>query len=143
MNPAELVGLALEIGARIDVQWGLFVTVHLAIFGAIIYIDQPLAMVEKLVSFVVYLGFSAVNFSQMQLQLALLDAVYTDVHALVVNGSELATLKQMSEEHLSNRHQFARWASWFSHGFMLLLMGLSIAFDQALTNSVKAGRQAL
>ena len=74
MNPAELVGLALEIGARIDVQWA-FVTVHSRDFWRD-YIDQPLAMVEKLVSFVVYLGFSAVNFSQMQLQLALLDAVY-------------------------------------------------------------------
>ncbi len=34
MSPAELVELALDIGNRIDVQWGLFVTVHMALLNA-------------------------------------------------------------------------------------------------------------
>ncbi len=36
-----LVELALDIGNRVDVQWELFVTVHFALLGAIVYLDQP------------------------------------------------------------------------------------------------------
>jgi hypothetical protein len=38
MTAYELFDIALGISNRIDVQWGLFITIHLAIFGGIIYV---------------------------------------------------------------------------------------------------------
>jgi hypothetical protein len=135
MNAAELVELALDIGDRVDMQWGLFVTVHMALLGAIVYMDQPLHAIEKVVAFLVYVGFSAINLSQMQNQLSLLDAAYTDIHNLATSGFNAELVLRMSAEHVAGRHQFALYAVYLSHSLMMLLVGLSLTFDQALTRA--------
>lgn len=137
MNAADWIELALDIGGRVDVQWGLFVTVHMAILGAIVYMDQPLHLIEKIVAFVVYTGFSLVNLTQMQAQLALLDATYADIHQLALTENATHIVKRMSGEYLAGRHQISLYTVYFSHSFMLLLVGLSLIFDQALTRKLK------
>jgi len=43
----RLIDIALGISNRLDIQWGLFIAISLALFGSIIYIDRPLRHVEK------------------------------------------------------------------------------------------------
>ena len=47
MTPYELLDLALSLSNRIDTHWTLFISVHLALIGGIIYVDRPLAKNEK------------------------------------------------------------------------------------------------
>ncbi|MFT4519447.1 MAG: hypothetical protein ACI9JM_001843 [Halioglobus sp.] len=50
---------------RTDGQWGLFITVHLALLGGIIYADRPLSTAEKFGALVVYFGFALTNYKMM------------------------------------------------------------------------------
>lgn len=128
MSPAELVENALEIGNRIDVQWGLFVTVHLALLGVVTYLDAPLHKIEKVTALLIYGGFAAVNFSQMHAQLELLNSVYLDIHQLAVDGSSLEIVNRMSEDHLAGRHRLSELVVNVSHGLMAVLVVLAIIF---------------
>ncbi len=47
MTPYELLDLALSLSNRIDTHWALFISVHLALIGGIIYVDRPLSKREK------------------------------------------------------------------------------------------------
>ena len=47
MSPSEIAELAIDISNRVDMQWGLFVTVHMAVIGAIVYLDKPMLKIEK------------------------------------------------------------------------------------------------
>lgn len=62
MTAFELVELLIAFENRLDVQWGVFITVHLALFGGIIYIDRPLRRMEKLAAILIYIGFAAINY---------------------------------------------------------------------------------
>jgi hypothetical protein len=71
MTAYELIDLAVGIGNRIDVQLGIFITVHLAIFGGIIYVDRPLTRTEKVASLFIYSLFAYLNYRIMANQLTL------------------------------------------------------------------------
>ena len=62
MTPYELFDLMVSIANRLDIQWGLFITVHVAIFGGIIYVDRPLTRSEKVGALMVYTGFAVINY---------------------------------------------------------------------------------
>lgn len=132
MGAAELVELALDIGNRVDVQWGLFVTVHLAALGAMAYVDEPLHPIEKVVALVIYFGFAGINFAQMHAQLALLHAAYTDIAALAPSQGG-ALVKQMTMEHDAGRHRYAELVVMISHGLMLILVTLSVIYHPLMT----------
>ena len=62
MTPYELFDLMISIANRADIQWGLFITIHLAIFGGIIYVDRPLTRSEKVGALIIYTGFAVINY---------------------------------------------------------------------------------
>ncbi len=62
MTPYELFDLSISIGNRLDIQWGLFITVHMAIFGGIVYVDRPLTFSEKVGALIIYTGFAVINY---------------------------------------------------------------------------------
>ncbi|MEM1092312.1 MAG: hypothetical protein AAGI67_18130 [Pseudomonadota bacterium] len=136
MTPAEIITLSLEIGNRIDVQWGLFVTVHMALLGALAYVDKPLHPAEKLFAIVVYLGFAAINYGQMSTQLELLNAAYADVARLAgeANASEL--VQRIASEQQGVR-RYASLVLKVSHIAMLVLVILSLVF-----HPIRAKRKA-
>lgn len=132
MNAAELVEIALDIGNRVDVQWGLFVTVHLAALGAMAYVDEPLHRVEKVIALVIYFGFASVNFAQMNAQLALLDAAYADI-ANLASSQPGELIAQMAREHQAGRHRYSELIVLISHGLMLVLVTLSVIYHPLMT----------
>ena len=92
MTLFELVLISQDIAARVDVQWGFFITVHMALFGGIVYVDRPLKVPEKWVAMILYLGFSLVNYTQLHNQVAMLALSYADILAMAENHPDLGFL---------------------------------------------------
>ena len=82
MTLYELISLAQSVAARIDVQWGFFLTVHMALLGGIIYVDRPLSTVEKSMAVFLYGVFAVMSFRLLRLQQSLLERAYADIAAL-------------------------------------------------------------
>ncbi len=80
-----------------------------------------------------YCGFAIVNFTQMQSQLALLNAANIDIHQVSINGDTYELIQKMADEHMAGRHKFSSSIVKVSHSLMFVLVVLSIIFDQALT----------
>ncbi len=79
MGLYESLDIAQAVSGRLDVLWGFFVTVHLAILGGIIYVDRPLRSSEKLVAILLYAGFALMSFKGMMFQLQILSHLFRDI----------------------------------------------------------------
>jgi hypothetical protein len=130
----ELINIALSIGNRIDLQWTLFITVHLALLGAIVYIDRPLRKFEKIAALMIYCGFAFINFQQMNNQVLMVGSVYSDVLRLSTEGpnKNLAIVQRMANEAKLDRSGIQRNVLISSHVFMFLLVVVSVIFDRKL-----------
>lgn len=62
MTSYEIISVLLSTGHRIDAQWALFLSIHMAILGAVIYVDRPLNRVEKSFAIFFYVVFGVCNF---------------------------------------------------------------------------------
>ncbi len=62
MSPYEITNIIISTGHRIDAQWALFLTIHMALFGGIIYVDRPLNRTEKAFAIIFYSVFAVLNF---------------------------------------------------------------------------------
>jgi hypothetical protein len=82
MSAYELIDIAQSIASRIDVQWGFFLTIHLALLGGIIYVDRPLSATEKTFAVGLYSVFAVMNFRILRMQQSLLEAAYQDIVVL-------------------------------------------------------------
>ena len=85
MTPYELLDLALSLSNRIDTHWTLFISVHLALIGGIIYVDRPLFRNEKIAAIIIYTGFALFNFFYMSLIILILKIFYTFFENLFFN----------------------------------------------------------
>lgn len=134
MTPYELFDIALGVGTRIDVQWGLFITVHLALFGGIIYVDHPLRVPEKIGAIAIYLAFALLDYRIMRLQFGLLESAFTDIAAL--NGDSCCTGSQLVEyvaaDVASSRLDVAANVIVVGHAAMAALVVLCVIFDKAI-----------
>ena len=95
MTLYELINLIQNIGFRIDAQWGFFLTVHMALFGGIIYVDRPLRKTEKIVAIGLYSGFAVVNYLMLSNQLDLMATIYNEINlnpSLTSPGSKRTVL---------------------------------------------------
>lgn len=79
MTPYELIDIAQSVSARIDVQWGFFLTIHMALLGGIIYVDRPLSTTEKIIAVALYTLFAVANFRILRLQQSLLESIFEDI----------------------------------------------------------------
>jgi hypothetical protein len=76
-----------------DVQWGFFVSIHLALLGGVFFIDRPVPVHGKLAATAVYVVFATFNFRALRAQHRILEHVYQDIVELkdsaCCQGSEL------------------------------------------------------
>ena len=134
MTAYELLDIALAAGNRIDVQWGLFITVHLALFGGIIYVDRPLRLPEKLGAIAIYAAFALLDFRVMRLQFGLLQSAYREIASRAGDaccaGNQL--IEYVAADVASGRLGVAEGVIVGGHLIMATLVVLCIVFDQAI-----------
>ena len=128
MTLFELIDLSQSIGFRIDAQWGFFLTVHMALFGGIIYVDRPLKKTEKVVAIMLYFGFALINYLMLAGQLELLQIISHQIY------EQLQAAESPLREFYARRSN----AAWFDkasaysvlvHGLMLVIVALTVVFD--------------
>jgi len=142
VNPSELLIVLVEMAARIDVQWGLFITVHLALFGAIIYIDRPLKLPEKIGAFILYAVFAYVNYKMMANQIGMLTAVYSELAKFAQDPCCLgnAVIARIENELAGGRAEKSHTMLLAIHISMAILVAIAIVFDRAVNLKIPKKR---
>ncbi len=133
MTPYEVVDLTLSIAGRLEMQWGLFISVHLALFAGIIYVDRPLRVPEKWGATILYSGFAAVNYLLLKKQLELLEGAFREATRLLTMTccSDNQILVHMTHELSVGHLSLANGMLLLIHALAFVLVLLSIAFDRA------------
>ena len=137
MQIFELLEIAVSLSNRLDTHWTLFITVHLALIGGIIYVDRPLQKSEKIAAIMVYTGFAVINYLMMLNQTNLLNSIYADIIAL---KNDPCCVDSSTMKHLVRMHEFgsfktALWSIGLIHLAMYVLVILSILNDKARSKS--------
>lgn len=82
MTQYQIVDLYLQLSTKQDALWAIFFSVHMAMFGGIIYVDRPLKPTEKIFAVIAYLIFAVLNFVAVRAGQRLMGALRTDLSEL-------------------------------------------------------------
>ena len=139
MTLYELFDLANSAANRADIQWGLFITIHMAIFGGIIYVDRPLRRSEKTALLTVYFGFAAVNYLVTRTQLNFVHLINQEIALFATDPCCLDSLLVNRIVERLDGPDFVVGMNILmaSHLFMAILVLLAVIFDKRLTDFVK------
>lgn len=142
MSLYELLDLSISIGTRIDVQLSIFITVHLAIFSGIIYVDRPLRYKEKIGGLFIYSIFAFLNYRIMQHQLDLAESLLSEISRLSDNPccADNPTVKYLANRYHSGIHNMRELFLVIGHVVFYTIVMLSLLFDKALLKMT--GKQA-
>ncbi len=145
MSAYELLDLALSLSNRIDNHWTLFITVHLALIGGLIYVDRPLLRNEKFAAVIIYTGFAVINFLMMINQEQFLGSVYLQLfemreQACCVNNRVIDFVVNIKE---SNSTEIAIYSIAIVHILMYVVLTLSISYDTSLSNKVSIDKDTV
>lgn len=137
MSLYELLDLAFSISARLDTHWSLFITVHLALIGGIIYVDRPLTKNEKIGAILIYTGFAIVNYFVMNNQVSLMASLYAQIASLkndvcCTDSQVLNHVISLAENQYSGK---MRIFVLLTHVAMFLVVLLSILYDKSKQES--------
>ena len=138
MTAYELLELANNVNNRIDVQLGLFITIHLAIFGGIIYVDRPLRLLEKFFAISAYTGFAFLNFFMMKNQLSYVYTLYSDA-VLFINDPcclKSSVLLFINDQLNANSEEISKRIIFTMHSFLYILVLASIILDKPIKNYI-------
>ncbi len=135
MTPYELFDLMVSIANRLDIQWGLFITVHMAIFGGIIYVDRPLTRSEKVGALIIYTGFAVVNYLITGNLLEFFHSANQDIarHATDACCRDNLLVKQVVARVEGPGYRISRNVLLLSHLAMAVLVYLSVIFDKKVS----------
>jgi hypothetical protein len=129
MTLYELIDLSQNIGNRVDAQWGFFLTVHMALFGGIIYVDRPLRKAEKFVAIILYTGFALVNYFVLPNQLAMQQVIHNEISQLFgTDSSGLAAY--FTERARGSVFEATHFYSKVVHVVMWVIVALSVIYDR-------------
>lgn len=140
MTPYELFDLATSTANRADVQWGLFITIHMAIFGGIIYLDRPLKRSEKTVLLIVYFGFAAINYLMTRTQLVFIHLANREIARFATDPCCVDNLlvKEVVERLEGPQFVIGMSVLLLLHIAMAVLVLIAVIFDKRLTDFFKA-----
>ncbi|MEM8681977.1 MAG: hypothetical protein AAGF72_01020 [Pseudomonadota bacterium] len=139
MSVYELFDIATATANRADLQWGLFITIHMALFGGIVYVDRPLKRTEKAATLVIYFGFAAINYL---LTRSLLEFVHLANLEIAKFATDPCCVDNLLVESIVERVEGPAFDIGgniliVSHGVMAVLVMLAVVFDKSLTDFVK------
>jgi len=135
MDAYQLLEIAVALSNRLDTHWTLFITVHLALIGGIIYVDRPLHKPEKIIAVLVYTGFAVINYLMMINQVQFLNSLYQDILAF---QSHVCCKDSKTLEHIAlmaghSAFKNTIWSIAAIHLVMYVLVVISILNDKART----------
>ncbi|MBL4827938.1 MAG: hypothetical protein JKY66_09550 [Spongiibacteraceae bacterium] len=141
MTAYQLIDITSNIGNRIDVQWILFVTVHMALFGGIIYVDRPLRLLEKIATCFIYTGFACLNYIVISRQMFFSEQVYTEITKLShdVCCANNAIITHMAQEQVLGKFSHSIFFLALIHVLMFIVVFFAIIYDRAL-NEIKTNQ---
>ncbi|MEL6956252.1 MAG: hypothetical protein AAFO88_06390, partial [Pseudomonadota bacterium] len=135
MGPAEhmteyqIIDLHLELSTKQDALWAIFFSVHMAIFGGIIYVDRPLRRSEKVFAIIAYIVFAAMNFVALRAGQRLMETLRTDLASLAASrDAPMATLSLF--ESSSRFFPYQEWLTLVIHAVAAALVIGAIAYDR-------------
>jgi len=82
MREYEIIDLFLNLSTKQDALWAIFFSVHMALFGATIYINRPLRRTEKVFAIAAYLIFAMMNFVALRAGQRLMGSLRADLVTL-------------------------------------------------------------
>ncbi|WP_417320189.1 hypothetical protein [Emcibacter sp.] len=113
MTAYELTELTINAMNRLDASWALFLSVHAALFGGIVYIDRPLKRTEKAVLIMAYGTVAFYNYYLIRISQKLLSGLYQDL-------AEIQEIQKLELHTLEFFNQFSQSAwGWASHAFTI------------------------
>jgi len=132
MTPYELLDLALSLSTRIDTHWALFISVHLALIGGLIYVDRPLSKREKAGAIAVYGGFALINYYMMKAQANFLANVYQQIDRIKDQPccQDNAVVAHIVGLNAQNSNEMLLNSIIMVHLVMLVVILLTITFDK-------------
>lgn len=90
MSEYQIVDLFLNISTKQDALWAIFFSVHMAIFGGIIYVDRPLKRNEKVFAVAAYLVFAMMNFVSVSAGQRMMGALRSDLANIVADDTVMS-----------------------------------------------------
>lgn len=144
MTPYELFDLMISIANRADIQWGLFITIHMAIFGGIIYVDRPLTRSEKVGALIIYTGFAIINYLVTKNLVEFYNAASQDIASYATDACcrDNLLVKQVVARLEGSGYRTTRNVLLLSHLAMAVLVTLSIIFDKKVAALVTTASTA-
>ena len=127
MTQYQIVDLYLQVSTKQDALWAIFFSVHMAVFGGIIYVDRPLRRTEKVFAIAAYLVFALLNFIAVRAGQRLMDALSADLSNLDIDPTETASLFQMTGQFVA----FQETLTQLIHLVAGALVIGAIVFDRA------------
>ncbi len=132
MSSYELLDLVMSLSTRIDTHWTLFISVHLALIGGLIYVDRPLSKNEKLPAIFIYTGFAVINYLMMRGQIQFLASVLEQIVAIkdepcCQNSSVIAHVDALVKQ---GNHSKSLLSINIVHVFMYIILVMSIVIDK-------------
>ncbi len=140
MTPYELLDLALSLSNRIDTHWTLFISIHLALIGGIIYVDRPLLRNEKIAGVVMYTAFAVLNYIMMKSQAQFLGSVY---HQIFEIKDQYCCTNNRVIDHVVYMYELGSTSKaiisiTIAHIAMYVLLTISIVYDRTLSKKLVA-----
>ena len=144
MTPYELFDLSISIGNRLDIQWGLFITVHMALFGAIIYVDRPLTSSEKVGALFIYTGFAVINYLVTTNLFEFFHSANQDIARYATDACcrDNLLVKRVVAHVEGPGYRITRNVLLLSHLAMALLVTVSVIFDKQVAALVSTASTA-
>ena len=91
MNLIDLLQIFSMAGEKLDALWNFFVTVHLAIYGAL-FVFHKMKPHQMWITVVSYVAFSAINFRAKYFEYRLYGALLDEIRRLDLNSKDLRHL---------------------------------------------------
>ncbi len=128
MTEYEIIDLFLNVSTKQDALWAIFFSVHMAIFGGIVYVDRPLRRTEKIFAIVAYVIFAFMNFVAVrggQSLMATLRSDLADTNPSPETVSATASLFESTQQFSQYHEPITIWI----HSIAGLLVVGAILFD--------------
>ena len=138
MTAYELMSVSMEATARLDMSWALFLSVHAAIFGGIVYIDRPLRLAEKIVLIPAYFAIAGYNYYLTRTSQKLLGGLYQDISELKASQNLVLNVVEYFEQMSLSAWSVAGETSVIAiHAIAMTLVIAAVILDKPLKKKRK------